>query len=257
VPALAPEERREALIAATIPLLHEHGLEVSTRQIATAAGVAEGTIFGVFDSKSSLVVCSVVKALDPQGTLDGLEAIDPALPLRERLIQATELVHTRFAENAHLMTAARRLIFAGAADSKAQERMASSRERLQAALSAVVEPDAHQLRRSPAEVVRLLLLFCGASTYGPFGDPDGFSSEETVSLLLDGLLKRDSPADSWKHRERRGPEAEHGWKHREQPGPEAEHGGKHRDGERDVAAEGVALQMDADEATATKYAAER
>ena len=67
---MAPDERRAALIAATIPLLHEHGLDVSTRQIAHAAGVAEGTIFGVFESKSQLVICSVVKALDPQPTLD-------------------------------------------------------------------------------------------------------------------------------------------------------------------------------------------
>ena len=52
VPALAPEERRAALIAATIPLLHEHGLEVSTKQIAHAAGVAEGTIFGVTKSNA-------------------------------------------------------------------------------------------------------------------------------------------------------------------------------------------------------------
>ena len=87
VPALAPEERRQALIAATIPLLHEHGLEVSTRQIAAAAGVAEGTIFGVFESKNSLVVCSVIQALDPQVTLDALDAIDRSLPLRDARIQ--------------------------------------------------------------------------------------------------------------------------------------------------------------------------
>src|SRR3982751_7043270 len=105
VPALAPEERRAALIQATIPLLHEHGLEVSTRQIAAAAGVAEGTIFGVFDSKSSLVVCSVIKALDPQVTLDALAAIDRSRPLRERMVEATELVHARFVENMALMSA--------------------------------------------------------------------------------------------------------------------------------------------------------
>ncbi len=92
VPALAPEERRAALIAATIPLLHEHGLDVSTRQIAAAAGVAEGTIFGVFESKNSLVVCSVVKALDPQPTIDAVEAIDRSAPLRERLTIAADLV---------------------------------------------------------------------------------------------------------------------------------------------------------------------
>jgi AcrR family transcriptional regulator len=188
VPALAPEERRAALIAATIPLLHEHGLEVSTRQIAAAAGVAEGTIFGVFESKNSLVVCSVVKALDPEPTLDALDTIDRSLPLRERMAIAAELIHARFAENAQLMTAARKLIFAGHGDPDAATRMASGRERLQAALVAVIEPDAAVLRRSPGTVARMLLLFCGANTYGPFGEPDGFRGAELVSLLLDGFL---------------------------------------------------------------------
>jgi AcrR family transcriptional regulator len=190
VPALAPDERRAALIEATIPLLHEHGLDVSTRQIAQAAGVAEGTIFGVFESKSSLVVCSIVKALDPQPTLDALAAIDRSAPLRERLVSATTLVHDRFAEGAALLSAARRLIFMDPGDPDARARMTAGRERLHAALAEVIEPDAGLLRRSPGSVARLLLLFCGANTYGPFGDPDGFSSEETVSLLLDGLLRR-------------------------------------------------------------------
>jgi AcrR family transcriptional regulator len=188
VPALAPDERRAALIAATIPLLHEHGLDVSTRQIAMAAGVAEGTIFGVFESKNSLVVCSVIKALDPELTLDGLDSIDRSLPLRERLAIATDLIHARFAENAQLLSAARKIILAGQSDPETAARMASSRERLLAALVAVIEPDAAALRRSPGTVARMLLLFCGANTYGPFGEPDGFRGAELVSLLLDGLL---------------------------------------------------------------------
>jgi len=191
VPALAPEDRRQALIAATIPLLHEHGLEVSTRQIAAAAGVAEGTIFGVFESKNSLVVCSVIQALDPQVTLDGLKAIDPGLPLRERMAIAADLVHDRFAENAQLLTAARKLIIAGHGDPDSQSRMMISRERLKNALTGVIEPDAAQLRRSPEAVAQMLLLFCGANTYGPFGDPENFRGAELVSLLLDGFLIRD------------------------------------------------------------------
>ncbi len=186
VPALAPEERRAALIDATIPLLHEHGLDVSTRQIAQAAGVAEGTIFGVFETKTSLVVCSVIKALDPQPTLDALAAIDRSQPLRERLIRAAELIHARFAENAQLMTAARKLLLTGDATGQ----MLANRQSLQAALTDVINQGADQLRRPPAAVASLLLLFCGANTYGPFGDPDNFSGEETVSLLLDGLLRR-------------------------------------------------------------------
>jgi AcrR family transcriptional regulator len=186
---MAPDERRAALIEATIPLLHEHGVEVSTKQIAEAAGVAEGTIFGVFDSKNSLVVCSVVKALDPQVTLDGLAAIDRSAPLRERLTAAAELVHARFAENAQLMTAARKVVFA-ARDPDAEQRMSTNRERLSTALTEVIEPDAALLRRSPASVARMLLLFCGANTYGPFGDVDDFRGAELVSLLLDGMLIR-------------------------------------------------------------------
>jgi AcrR family transcriptional regulator len=192
VPALAPEDRRQALIAATIPLLHEHGLEVSTRQIAAAAGVAEGTIFGVFESKNSLVVCSVIQALDPQATLDGLAAIDPALSLRERMAIAADLIHARFAENAQLLTAARKLILASHGDPEAQSRMLISRERLKNALTGVIEPDAAALRLSPEAVAQMLLLFCGANTYGPYGDPDNFRGADLVSLLLDGLLTREN-----------------------------------------------------------------
>jgi AcrR family transcriptional regulator len=192
VPALAPAERREALIEATIPLLHEHGLDVSTRQIAAAAGVAEGTIFGVFESKNSLVVCSVIKALDPEPTIAAIEEIDRSAPLRERLTIAADLVLSRFSANAPLLTAARKLIVTGHSDPETQAQMAAGRERLHAALVALIEPDAHRLRRSPATVTRMLLLFSGANAFGPFADPDGLRGAELVSLLLDGMLVRDT-----------------------------------------------------------------
>ncbi|KUL42256.1 TetR/AcrR family transcriptional regulator [Actinoplanes awajinensis] len=188
-PALAPDDRRAALIAATIPLLHEHGTEVSTRQIAHAAGVAEGTIFGVFDNKTQLVVCSMVQALDPQPTLDAIAAIDPAADLRARLTQAAEIVHARFAENAHLMHAARKLIFMSDAHPEAAKQMASTRGDLLAAVTVLIEPDAARLRIPAAKAARLLMLHCGASTFGPFGGDEAFSGDELASLLLDGILQ--------------------------------------------------------------------
>jgi AcrR family transcriptional regulator len=193
---MAPEDRRAALIAATIPLLHEHGLDVSTRRIAEAAGVAEGTIFGVFPDKHSLVVAAAVQALDPQPTVDALAEIDPGLELRARLIQAADLINERFTGNAELMTAARSLAHLSGATSPATLHMADTRHRLLAALTTLVGPDEARLRRSPATVARLLLLFCGANTYGPFGDPDRFNGAELVSLLLDGLLVRDTGAET-------------------------------------------------------------
>jgi AcrR family transcriptional regulator len=187
---MAPEDRRAALIDATVPLLHEHGLDVSTRRIAQAAGVAEGTIFRVFPDKHSLVVAALLHALDPQPTLDALAAIDPGLALRQRLVRAAELIHERFTGNAELMTAARAHALSAGAPPEAVHRMAAFRERLLTAVTEVIEPDGHRLRRPPATSARLFLLFCGANTYGPFGDPGNFSGAETVSLLLDGLLTR-------------------------------------------------------------------
>ena len=191
VPALAPEERRAALIDATIPLLREHGPEVSTRQIAHAAGVAEGTIFGVFESKSQLVVCSMVKALDPQPTLDALAALDRGADLHQRLAAAAELVHARFTEHADLLHAARRLFLAGGPDTDTRARMAASRERLLAAVADVLAPDAARLRVSPERVALLVLLYCGANSFGPYGEPDSFSGADLAALLLDGVLIRE------------------------------------------------------------------
>ena len=191
---MAPEDRRAALIDATVPLLHEHGLDVSTKQIASAAGVAEGTIFGVFKDKNSLLVAALVQALDPQPTIDAVTAIDPAKDLRARLTEAADLIHRRFADSFRLLAAARTLALHTGSHEEAHARMAQSRERMQAAITALIEPDAAHLRRSPADTARLLLMFTGANTFGPYADPAAFDSAQMVSLLLDGLLvvERDS-----------------------------------------------------------------
>lgn len=185
---MAPEDRRAALIAATVPLLRAHGMLLSTKQIARAAGVAEGTIFGVFPDKNSLLVAALLDALDPQPTLDAIAAVDPALDLRARLTAAVQLVNERFAANAHLMTAARSLMQTGGGGPETHRRVHAARDRLQAALTTLIEPDAAALRSPPGTTARILLLFCGGNAFGPFGDPDAFTAGEIVSLLLDGLL---------------------------------------------------------------------
>jgi AcrR family transcriptional regulator len=187
---MAPEDRRAALIAATIPLLHEHGLEVSTRQIAQAAGVAEGTIFGVFPDKRSLLMAAIVQAFDPAPTIDAIAAIDPRLDLRARLAAAATLVNGQFDGNVRLLAVAR--LTPRTADPEGLARMRRAHERLLSALTELIEPDARLLRRGPAEVARLVLLFCGANTHGPFADRR-FDGDELVSLLLDGLLAGPGP----------------------------------------------------------------
>jgi AcrR family transcriptional regulator len=81
---MAPEERREAIIRATLPLLLEQGPELSTSQIAQAAGVAEGTIFRAFETKQDLIHATIHAALRPDTTIECLAGL-PAQPLAERV----------------------------------------------------------------------------------------------------------------------------------------------------------------------------
>ncbi|MFV0407039.1 MAG: TetR/AcrR family transcriptional regulator [Propioniciclava sp.] len=62
---LPTAERRRTLIAATLPLLRTHGTAITTRQIAAAANVAEGTIFRVFRSKDELIHACLLDAWSP------------------------------------------------------------------------------------------------------------------------------------------------------------------------------------------------
>src|SRR4051794_21386809 len=187
---MAPEDRRAALIAATIPLLREHGLDVTTKQIAQAAGVAPGPIFGVFPDKNSLVDAALTHVLDPAHAVNALEGIDPDADLRVRLREAAERLRRSFLENAAVFAAIRTLAFTHA-DPGFRERLMAGRDQTVATLTKLIEPDRARLRREPSDVAGLLLLLIGATNHGAFGGTDRFAADELVSMLLDGLLIRD------------------------------------------------------------------
>lgn len=60
------DERRASIVEATAPLLEQYGHQLTTKQIAEAAGVAEGTIFRVFDSLQEVIEATVTASLSPE-----------------------------------------------------------------------------------------------------------------------------------------------------------------------------------------------
>ncbi|RMI00506.1 TetR/AcrR family transcriptional regulator, partial [Cellulomonas triticagri] len=92
---MSRDDRRAAIALATVPLLEEHGSGVSTRQIAVAAGVAEGTLFRAFDDKVELLTAAAERALDPAEGIAAVDALPPAGSLAAELVQVAEVVAER------------------------------------------------------------------------------------------------------------------------------------------------------------------
>ena len=95
---LPPTERRAAIIQAVLPLLIERGALVTTRQIAEAACVSEGTLFNVFTDKDELIAAAVEAAIDQEPFERAIREIDASLPDEQQLIAATELICRRIVD---------------------------------------------------------------------------------------------------------------------------------------------------------------
>ncbi len=90
---MPPEERRAAIIAATRPLILQYGAEVSTKQIAEACALAEGTLFRVFPNKDAIVHACVDDLLDPKSLVAAIGRIDRGLSLPDQITEAVRLLY--------------------------------------------------------------------------------------------------------------------------------------------------------------------
>ena len=187
---LPADERRAALVAATLPLVARYGTKVTTRQIAEAAGVAEGTIFRVFPDKECLVKAAVAAALDPVPVLGELSAVDRELPLRERVTELTAILQRRIAIVFNLLIA---VGMHGPPEDLDAHRARSrpANEMIAKAIAAVLEPDRDRFRYPLPEVARLLRLLVFSGTHPLISEGDPLTTEQVVSVLLDGVCRHD------------------------------------------------------------------
>jgi AcrR family transcriptional regulator len=190
---MSPEERREMLVAATLPLVVRHGLKVTTRQIADAAGVAEGTIFRVFPDKDALVRAAMVKALDAGPVLVELDAVDMTLELHDRLVVVTGILQRRFVMVFNLLLA---VGMHGPPDD-VDEHRASARPQHAAILEEIgriIDRDRESFRCGVPEVVRILRLLTFSGSHPLIADGRLLTAEEITDVLLHGTLRHHATA---------------------------------------------------------------
>lgn len=185
---MSVEDRRESILDAAMPLLKEQGAEVTTKQIADAAGIAEGTIFRAFADKHDLVNAAVARYMDPAPTVTMLQAIDTDLPLEQKVLAVVEIISSRFRGVVGIMNALG--VHHGPPPGMVhphQHKGQSPPSRT--ATEALFEPDAERLRMSPAEAVHYIRLLCFANSVPTIASARDLSTADLADFILRGIAK--------------------------------------------------------------------
>lgn len=193
---MSREDRRAAIAEATVPLLEQHGATVTTRQIAEAVGVAEGTLFKAFADKRELLMAAVARVFDTSAAVRELAALPPADDLAGELTAVVGQLDTAARRMRRIIMAVHALA-SGEMEDRAAPYGASSRahvppardarsralQELTDAVTRRFDPYRDGLRIPPEVLARLLL----SAVMGrvPPGLPD---DDLTVDLLVDVLL---------------------------------------------------------------------
>jgi AcrR family transcriptional regulator len=198
---MAPDDRRKAILDALVPLLVERGGDVTTKEIARTAGIAEGTIFRVFPDKATLLFAAAQEAINPAG---GQEAFDAAMAgagdLRERIVVAAAIVLERMRLAMAVMGAVRPYLAAMYHDASHAKKkqvpfgppefMVKAQRDLHERLTGLFMPYADQLAVAPETAALALRSLTVGAARSELGMSQALTPEQIADLVLDGVRTR-------------------------------------------------------------------
>jgi AcrR family transcriptional regulator len=186
---MSSDDRRRAIVEAIIPLLIEQGANVTTRQIAEAAGIAEGTIFRVFPDKCALINEAIKEGMDPAPVQRDIAAIDPEATFEEQLRQAVRILMDRLDEVIALMTVLRTIPMTGAEHRPGPPAFVlESQAAIAESLTDLLARNRERLRLEPARAAMVLRGLVFAT--GHPGAGEKLTADDIVDVMLGGVAGR-------------------------------------------------------------------
>ncbi|MFT3874072.1 MAG: TetR/AcrR family transcriptional regulator [Nocardioides sp.] len=197
---MKPEERRQAIVATVAPMVMESGTVPTTREIAAAAGVAEGTIYRAFDDKVQLLAAVAQHVLDPPG---GDAAFAELIAGAPDLAGKVRLVAQRMQETSNraatVFIALRQAVVAADPIKHSKRHkpgppgfLTRANEVLLGRLTLLFEQHATELRVEPAVAALVLRsLVYGAQHPGMTGQAS-LTPEQIAEAVLHGVARKES-----------------------------------------------------------------
>jgi AcrR family transcriptional regulator len=204
-----PEQLRQTIVRATIPLIGEYET-LTTAQIARAAGIGEADLLAVFADKEAVMQACVATlteavsvAFDPAEEVREIGAIRTDQPLASRLVKVIDILDAYDrrirVDLDDLLPASVPATSTGAGLADApgirplipQDEFGSLSSRsseIWEAVARLLEPDEQRLRLSAQVLAKAFvgMIFSGVRPAGP--DQSSLPAEQVVDLFLHGAL---------------------------------------------------------------------
>lgn len=190
---LPPADRRREIVEAVIPLLLEKGSALSTREIAEAAGIAEGTVFSVFPDKASVIVEAIKATVDPESARAALARIPGNIPVEEQLEQAAGILMERGERIGILVGVLRTMHATGTGKLEGAHRyLKDSHASMLCALSELFDRHSQGIKTTPARAAVVFWGLVFANAHSLVEDEDKLDAAAMVDMVLHGIASRDS-----------------------------------------------------------------
>lgn len=193
---LSTDDRREQILSSIGAVVLEHGVKVTSRQLADAAGVAEGTLFRAFGDKDSLLIAFVEREGCRAFDLSSVEQRRHECTTVSELVRAMiEVIVDQLGHYMELTMALGPLIQAAHSGYREKGTVEAHHQRFadfNQRIASLLEPFAHEISVSTTAAAAAIatVAVTASSSWGQVAPP--LSLDDTHRILVHGLIAEQS-----------------------------------------------------------------